>query len=85
MKKIILILIAIALLFVFTSCESGYNDTNPNVFVVKQIKERKGMSNMISYKVLMLDASGLGGTQFWFVDSIGKHDIGDRLILQPCK
>lgn len=85
MKKIILILIAIALLFVFTSCEKEFNDTNPSVFVVKEIKERKGMSSMTSYRVLMLDASGLGEIDFWVVDSVGKHNIGDRLILQPCK
>lgn len=84
MKKIILILIAIALL-VFTSCEKEFNDTNPSVFIVKEIKERKGMSSMTSYRVIMLDDSGLGEINFWVVDSLGKHKIGDKLILQPCK
>jgi hypothetical protein len=85
MKKINLILIAIASLFVFTSCEEKqFNDTEQNRFVVKEIRERKGMSKMTSYKVLMLDASGLGEIDFWFVDSVGKYNIGDKLILQPC-
>ena len=75
-------LIAITLLLGFTSCE--FNDTEQSNFVVKKIKERKGMSKMTSYKVLMLDASGLGETSFWVVDSVGKYNIGDRLILQPC-
>jgi hypothetical protein len=86
MKKIKLTLIAIASLFVFISCEEKeFNDTEQNRFVVKEIKERKGLSKMTSYKVLMLDASGLGETVFWVVDSVGKYNIGDRLILQPCK
>ena len=83
MKKINLILIAIASLFVFISCEKQYNDTEQNTFVVKEIQERKGMSKMTTYKVLMLDASGLGETYFWVVDSVGKYNIGDKLILQP--
>lgn len=85
MKKINLTLIAITLLFVFTSCEKEFNDTEQSKFVVKEIKERKGMYKMTSYKVLMLDASGLGETSFWVVDSVGKYNIGDRLILKPCK
>jgi hypothetical protein len=43
------------------------------------------MSKMTTYEVLMLDASGIGRTSFWIVDSIGKHNIGDKLILQPLK
>ena len=85
MKKINLTLIAITLLFVFTSCEKEFNDTEQSKFVVKEIKERKGMYKMTSYKVLMLDASGLGETSFWVVDSVGKYNIGDSLILKPCK
>jgi hypothetical protein len=85
MKKINLTLIAITLLFVFTSCEKEFNDTEQSKFVVKEIKERKGMYKMTSYKMLMLDASGLGETDFWVVDSVGKYNIGDRFILKPCK
>ncbi len=85
MRKINLMLIAIASLFVFTSCEKEFYDTEQSRFVVKEIQERKGMSKMTTYKLLMLDASGVGKIDLWVVDSIGKYNIGDRLILQPCK
>jgi hypothetical protein len=85
MKKTSLIFIAVILLLTFTSCKKQYYDTEQNRFVVKKILERKGMSKMTTYEVLMLDASGIGGTSFWIVDSIGKHNIGDKLILQPLK
>lgn len=68
------------------SCEStkDYNDTEQSKFVVKEVLGRKGMSKMTTYKVLMLDASGIGEKYFWMVDSIGKYKVGDRLWLQPC-
>lgn len=68
-----------------SSCESKtYNDTDQSKFVVKEVLERKGMSKMTTYKVLMLDASGIGETDFWITDSIGKYNVGDRLWLKPC-
>jgi hypothetical protein len=70
-----------------SSCGSKgkeYNDTEQSKFVVKEVLERKGMSKMTTYKVLMLDASGIGETDFWITDSIGKYKEGDRLWLQPC-
>lgn len=69
-----------------SSCESKeYNDTEQSKFVVKEVLERKGMSKMTTYKVLMLDASGVGEKSFWMVDSIGKYNVGDRLCLHPCR
>lgn len=69
-----------------SSCESKtYNDTDQSKFVVKEVLERKGMSKMTTYKVLMLDASGIGEKDFWITDSIGKYNVGDRLWLQPCR
>lgn len=85
MKKISLILIAVISLLTFTSCDKQYYDTEQSRFVVKEILERKGMSKMTTYKVLMLDASGIGDIDFWIVDSVGKYNVGDRLILQPLK
>jgi len=67
-----------------SSCSSEYNDTDQSKFVIKEVLERKGMSKMTTYKVLMLDASGIGKKSFWMVDSIGKYKVGDRLWLQPC-
>jgi hypothetical protein len=67
-----------------SSCSREYNDTDQSKFVVKEVLERKGMSKMTTYKVLMLDASGIGEKSFWMVDSIGKYKVGDRLWLQPC-
>ena len=68
-----------------SSCgNKSYNDTDQSKFVVKEVKERNGMSKMTSYKVLMLDASGLGETHFWITDSLGKYKVGDGLWLQPC-
>jgi len=67
-----------------SSCSSEFNDTGQSKFVVKKVLERKGMSKMTTYKVLMLDASGLGEKSFWMVDSVGKYKVGDRLWLQPC-
>ena len=49
------------------------------------MKKREGMSTMTSYKVLMLDASGIGETDFWIVDSVSKYKVGDRLWLQSFK
>lgn len=67
-----------------SSCKSkDYNDTEQSKFVVKEVLERKGMSKMTTYKILMLDASGIGEKDFWMVDSIGKYKVGDRLWLQP--
>ena len=69
-----------------SSCGSEeYNDTEQSKFVVKEVLERKGMSKMTTYKVLMLDASGIGKKDFWMTDSIGKYKVGDRLWLQPCR
>ena len=67
-----------------SSCTSEFNDSDQSKFVVKKVLERKGMSKMTTYKVLMLDASGLGEMSFWMVDSIGKYKVGDRLWFQPC-
>ena len=68
-----------------SSCGSGvYNDTEQSKFVVTEVLERKGMSKMTTCKVLMLDASGIGETEFWMVDSIGKYKVGDKLWLQSC-
>lgn len=68
-----------------SSCESiVFNDTEQSKFVVKEVLERKGMSKMTTYRVLMLDASGIGEKDFWMVDSIGKYKVGDRLWLQRC-
>jgi len=68
-----------------SSCGSiEYNETDQSKFLVKEIVERKGMSKMTTYKVLMLDASNIGETEFWVVDSVGKYKVGDRLWLQPC-
>jgi ABC-type phosphate transport system permease subunit len=69
-----------------SSCSSDeYHETEQSKFIVKEILERKGMSKMTTYKVLMVDASGIGEKEFWIVDSIGKYDIGDMLWLQPYK
>lgn len=69
-----------------SSCGSkDCNDTEQSKFVVEEVLERKGMSKMTTYKVLMLDASGIGEKDFWVVDSIGKYKVGDRLWLQPCR
>jgi hypothetical protein len=68
-----------------SSCSGEFNDTDQSKFVVKEVLERRGMSKMTTYKVLMLDASGLGATSFWMVDSVGKYNVGDRLWLQPCR
>lgn len=68
----------------FSSCEKDYNDTEQNKFVVKEVLERNGMAKMTSYRVFMLDTSGLGETEFWITDSIGKYKVGDRLWMQPC-
>jgi hypothetical protein len=46
-----------------------------NKFVVKEVLERKGMSKMTTYKVLMLDASGIGEKSFWMVDSDCNADL----------
>jgi hypothetical protein len=69
-----------------SSCSSSseYNDTDQSKFVIKEVLERKGMSKMTTYKVLMLDASGIGEKSFWMIDSIGKYKVGDRLWFQPC-
>ena len=70
----------------FSACGSKeYNDTEQSKFVVKEVLGRKGMSKMTTYKVLMLDASGIGETRFWITDSLGKYKVGDRLWLQPCR
>ena len=67
-----------------SSCSREYNDTDQSKFLIKEVLERKGMSKMTTYKVLMLDASGIGEKSFWMVDSVGKYKVGDRLWLQPC-
>lgn len=77
MKKIFVIMMVLTIGFV--SCT--YNDTPPSTFVVKEILPRDGMKVMTTYKVVMLDASGIGETDFWIVDSVGKYKIGDRLQL----
>jgi hypothetical protein len=90
MKKLkinIIVTIAIYVMLIVgvSSCERpGYNDTEQSKFVVKEVVERIGMSKMTTYKVLMLDASGIGGVDFWMVDSVGKYNVGERLWLQPC-
>lgn len=85
MKKVSLIIITLILLLSFVSCDKQYHDTEQSRFVVTEIMERKGMSKMTSYNVLMLDTSGVGTIDFWVVDSVGKYNVGDILILQPFK
>jgi len=83
MKKILL---GAILLFSIVSCSTKeYNDTEQSKFVVKEVKKREGMSTMTTYKVLMLDASGIGEINFWIVDSVSKYKVGDRLWLQSFK
>lgn len=64
------------------SC-SEYNETEQSRFIVKEVVGRKGMRKLTTYKVLMLDASGIGEADFWMVDTIGKYKVGDKLVLQP--
>jgi len=79
-----LIALCVILVSGFSSCKdyNDYNDTDQSQFVVKEIKPREGMSKMTTYRLLMLDASGVGSIDFWVVDSIGKYKVGDRLLLQ---
>jgi len=83
MKKLITFTLFTFLIMGFSSCL--YNDTEPNRFVVMETRKQPGMINMTSYKLRMLDASGLGMEIFWVVDSIDKYKIGDRLVLQPLR
>lgn len=84
-STIVTIAVCVMLAAGLSSCGSNdFNDTEQSKFVVKEVVERKGMSKMTTYKVLMLDASGIGEKGFWMVDSIGKYKVGDRLWLQPC-
>ena len=83
--KIIILLICTTLGLYSCVNNRTYYDTDQSKFVVKEVLERKGMSKMTTYRVLMLDASGIGEKEFWIVDSIGKYNVGDRLWLQPCQ
>lgn len=86
MKKLYIIAVCVLLVIGFSSCvfeDNTYYDTDNNKFVVTQVLKRKGMIKMTSYQLLMLDASGLGETTFWVVDSLDKYQIGDRLELKP--
>lgn len=79
--------IALAMLVVgVSSCareKNSYYDAKQSEFVVVAVLERPGMSKMTTYRVLMLDESGIGEIDFWVVDSIGKYKLGDKLLLQP--
>lgn len=80
------IIFTLLILVVLSSCcgtEGGswYKDSEPNKFVVVEVRDRSGMQSMTTYKVRMLDESGLGTTDFWMVDTIGKYNLGDALIL----
>jgi hypothetical protein len=70
------------IVIIFSSCNKEYHDTPPSQFVIKKVILRNGMKKMTTYKVLMLDASGIGETSFIMVDSINKYKVGDVLSLQ---
>lgn len=83
MRKLKIILCGI-IITLFWSCQNGkFKDTPQNRFIVKELMGREGMSKMVTYKVLMLDDSGIGEKEFWISDSLGKYNIGDVMILQP--
>jgi len=62
-------------------CGCGYQDVQTK-FVVTRVLDRGGMKDMTTYQVKVLDQAGLGNTNFWIVDSIGKYEVGDVLVLQ---
>ncbi len=83
--KNLMVLPYILLIILCYSCNFAgkeYNDTEPNKFIVKEIVERKGLSKMTTYRLLMLDSSGVGEVEFWIIDTNWKYNIGDKLVLQ---
>lgn len=83
MKKLYLLIVI--MIIGFTSCVNNYHDAPQNEFIVDKVLPRDGMKSMTTYRVTMLDASGIGSVEFWMVDSIGKYKVGDRLLLQKGK
>ena len=90
MKKLkLVIMITVVMSTIgFVSCDIvRYQDIGPSEFIVVEILPRNGMKSMTTYKVEILDVSGVGelnnnSPNFWVVDSIGKYKVGDKLLLQ---
>lgn len=58
-----------------------YDQEGQSVLIIDRVAARPGMRKQTSYRINLRDSSGLGSTRFWFIDDIGKFNVGDTLVL----
>lgn len=76
MKKLILFLSIIVLL---TGCYEGLKSNKPTDFTIVKITSVETPDYKISRYQVQFKA-GIRGANVWFTDSIGKYNVGDKLM-----
>ena len=68
---------------VLSSCESRY-PTTPTKFIIEEIT-RNQIEGTNLYFIVPIRPQGLSTIPIWVVDSVGKFNVGDTLVLQPIR
>lgn len=81
--KFFLAVCAIVMLTIgFSSCGDGSFPTTTTKWLVLEIDQNKNSNETSLYLVRPLDVKNLNASSTWFVDSIGKFNVGDTLTFQ---
>lgn len=84
-KKIIIFktFICISLMIMFYSCDDGIYPTTPSKFIIQQIKINKAkVKGTSAYFVTPIEVLDLNINSTWFIDSVGKFNVGDTVSFQ---
>lgn len=72
-----------AMLVVLSSCKESTFPETPSKFVVERIELNKTKGTSI-YLVRPIEKKDLNISRTWFVDSVGRFNVGDTLSFHPC-